>query len=104
VLDLGRVAYHARQQPHDLALILQDQQVEGALVPTLNTGYQFGIDIAFAHGLSLERARPGMASCLATQTQSSRQSCADMANFQQVTSLGPDPGRAGSRKRKLSHA
>src|SRR5206468_8529756 len=49
VLDLRRVAHQARQQPPQLALVLRDQQLEGALVTPLRSLYEQLIDFAITH-------------------------------------------------------
>jgi hypothetical protein len=50
ILHLGRIADEARQQPDELALILDNQQFECRLVTTLRTLDQLLVDFPIPHG------------------------------------------------------
>src|SRR6266850_2155278 len=53
IFDLGRVAYEARKQPRQLALVFLDQQPEGQLVAALRPRYELPVDLAVRHRTAL---------------------------------------------------
>jgi hypothetical protein len=51
ILDLGRIAHHARNQPGELALVLGNEQTEGLLVTRLHPLDQQPVCLAISHEL-----------------------------------------------------